>query len=42
MQEHKIHHLPVADEQDTLVGMISATDIFMAVEESGWEDEGEG
>jgi len=36
MQQHKIHHLPVADEEGTLVGLISATDIFMAVEESGW------
>ncbi len=42
MQEHKIHHLPVADEQDNLVGLISATDIFMAVEEAGWEEEGAG
>jgi CBS domain-containing protein len=39
MQKHNIHHLPVADEHGTLVGIISATDIFMAVEESGW---GEG
>jgi CBS domain-containing protein len=39
MQEHNIHHLPVADEHGALVGIISATDIFMAVEESGW---GEG
>ena len=38
MQEHKFHHLPVADEHGTLIGMISATDIFMAVEEAGWED----
>jgi len=38
MQEHRIHHLPVVDEYDTLVGLISATDIFMAVEESGWEE----
>jgi len=38
MQNHKFHHLPVADEHGTLIGMISATDIFMAVEESGWED----
>lgn len=38
MQEHKFHHLPVADEHGTLVGMISATDIFIAVEEAGWED----
>lgn len=36
MQEKKIHHLPVADEHGTLIGLISATDIFMAVEEQGW------
>jgi CBS domain-containing protein len=36
MQKHNIHHLPVADEHGTLVGIISATDIFIAVEESGW------
>jgi CBS domain-containing protein len=40
MQEYKIHHLPVSDDQDTLVGLISATDIFLAVEESGWDEEG--
>jgi CBS-domain-containing membrane protein len=28
----------VADESGTLVGLISATDIFMAVEETGWKD----
>lgn len=39
MQKHNIHHLPVADEHGALAGIISATDIFMAVEESGW---GEG
>jgi len=39
MQKHNIHHLPVADEHGALVGLISATDIFVAVEESGW---GEG
>ncbi len=38
MQEHHIHHLPVADEHGALVGMISATDIFMSVEEQGWEE----
>ena len=38
MQEKKIHHLPIADDQGTLIGMISATDIFMAVEETGWVD----
>ena len=37
MQEKRIHHLPVADESGTLVGLISATDIFMAVEETGWK-----
>lgn len=36
MQQKKFHHLPIADETGTLVGMISATDIFMAVEEQGW------
>jgi CBS domain-containing protein len=39
MQEHHIHHLPVADENGALIGLISATDIFMAVEETGWQDE---
>lgn len=37
MQKHHIHHLPVQDENGTLVGLISATDIFMAVEEAGWQ-----
>lgn len=36
MQEKHIHHLPVADDSGTLVGLISATDIFAAVEETGW------
>ncbi len=38
MEEHKFHHLPVEDWNGALVGLISATDIFMAVEEAGWED----
>ena len=38
MQEQKFHHLPIADDFGMLVGMISDTDIFIAVEESGWED----
>lgn len=38
MQEKHIHHLPIADETGALIGLISATDIFMAVEESGWEE----
>jgi signal-transduction protein with cAMP-binding, CBS, and nucleotidyltransferase domain len=37
MQELEVHHLPVEDERGQLVGMISATDIFLAVEEAGWE-----
>jgi CBS domain-containing protein len=40
MQEHNVHHLPVADEHGALVGMISATDIFIAVEEGGWGEAG--
>jgi len=39
MQKRNIHHMPVADEHGVLIGIISATDIFVAVEESGW---GEG
>jgi CBS domain-containing protein len=39
MHQTHIHHMPVADEQGTLVGMISVTDIFRAAEEVGW---GEG
>ena len=38
MQEKHIHHLPIADEGGTLIGLISATDIFCAVEEAGWEE----
>lgn len=41
MQKYKFHHLPIADESGALIGLISATDIFMAVEESGWEEVGE-
>ena len=37
MQEHHFHHLPVQDESGALVGLISTTDIFMAVEEAGWQ-----
>lgn len=39
MQEHHIHHLPIADESGALIGLISATDIFIAVEETGWQEE---
>lgn len=37
MQEFNIHHMPVADPDGTIMGMISATDIFAAVEEAGWD-----
>jgi CBS domain-containing protein len=36
MQEHRIHHMPVADEMGNLIGIISATDLFVAAEEIGW------
>ncbi len=32
-----IRHLPVLDNDSVMVGMISQTDIFSAVEEAGWE-----
>jgi CBS domain-containing protein len=38
MEQNKFHHLPIADESGVLIGLISVTDIFMAVEESGWEE----
>ena len=38
MQKNKFNHLPIADEQGALIGLISSTDIFTAVEESGWEE----
>ncbi len=41
MQERHIHHLPIADESGSLIGLISATDIFAAIEEIGWQEEEE-
>ena len=38
MQRNRINHLPVVDENNLLVGIISTTDIFMAAEEIGWDD----
>jgi len=35
MKENKIHHLPVADENDVLIGMISATDFLVVAEAMG-------
>jgi CBS domain-containing protein len=38
MQENNFHHLPIADETGALIGLISTTDIFLAVEEAGWDE----
>lgn len=38
MQEQGLSHLPVVDEYNNLVGIISTTDIFIAAEEIGWEE----
>ena len=38
MQDLSIHHLPVEDRRASLVGVISVTDVFTAVEEVGWTD----
>lgn len=37
MHKLGIRHLPVVDNDGVMVGMISQTDIFSAVEEAGWE-----
>jgi CBS domain-containing protein len=37
MKSNGVHHLPVSDERGMIVGMISANDIFAAIEEMGWE-----
>lgn len=36
MMDLKVRRLPVVDAQHNLLGMITETDIFMAVEERGW------
>jgi len=36
MQKHNIHHLPVVDKNNNLLGIISVTDLFIAAEEIGW------
>ncbi len=35
MQDNRIHHLPVVDEDSNLVGMISATDFLVVAEAMG-------
>lgn len=37
MKEAGIRHLPVTDDRGDIIGMVSAVDIFIAVEEAGWE-----
>ena len=32
MQEHRIHHLPVVTDDETLVGLLSLTDVLMATD----------
>ncbi len=36
MMDLKVRRLPVCDDANQLIGMVSETDIFMAVEERGW------
>ena len=38
MQAFGIYHLPVENRRATIVGVISATDVFSAVEEVGWTE----
>jgi CBS domain-containing protein len=35
MEEKKIHHLPVVDDRNVLIGMISATDFLVVAEAMG-------
>jgi CBS domain-containing protein len=37
MQKNNVNHMPVIDDQGGLAGLISATDLFWAAEEIGWE-----
>jgi len=39
MQAYNIHHMPVVADDSELIGIISATDLFMAAEEIGWGKE---
>jgi len=36
MKDLRVHHLAVTDQSGMIMGMISAIDIFIAVEEAGW------
>jgi len=37
MQKYNVHHLPVVNQDNMLVGIISVTDLFIAAEEIGWD-----
>jgi len=39
MKKHNIHHIPVMNEHDELMGMISATDFLVAAEAIGRDPE---
>jgi CBS domain-containing protein len=39
MHDHRIHHLPVMDEDGNIVGVISATDFLVVAEAIGHGDE---
>jgi CBS domain-containing protein len=41
MSQHHIHHMPVVDDDENVIGMISATD-FLVVAEALGHGEGEG
>lgn len=41
MQQYNIHHMPVMGEGGDLIGLISATDLFRAAEEIGWDAPGD-
>ena len=32
MQEHRIHHLPVTDDENSLIGLLSLTDVLAATD----------
>lgn len=38
MSKHKIHHLPVTDQNNNVIGMISATDFLVVAEALGHGD----
>lgn len=38
MQKNNINHMPVIDDQGSLAGLISTTDLFWAAEEVGWDE----